>query len=214
MDTCVTGPNCTVVEHTNQIVSVSGFSHEYEAIHDVPIVTAATAFDDPVTGNITILIIGQALYLSDKVSCTLLSPNQLRSNGIVVDYVPVHLAPRSHPSKHASYSNDEENFQLLLQLRGCISYFKSRTLTQEELESCHWMTLTNEHHWDPHSDAFQHEETNKIQHAMATASRDRKTFPIKRVPYHILNDEMDQLSSIFSPTHPFEYNNASTSSST
>jgi hypothetical protein len=137
VDTCVTGPNCTVIEHTNQIVSVSGFSHEYEAIHDVPIVTAATAFDDPVTGNITILIIGQALYLSDKVSCTLLSPNQLRSNGIVVDYVPVHLAPRSHPSKHASYSNDEENSQLLLQLRGCISYFESRTLTQEELESCH-----------------------------------------------------------------------------
>ncbi len=49
---------------------------------------------------------------------------------------------------------------------------------------------------------------------MATVSRNRKTFPIKRVPYHILNDEMDQLSSIFSPTHPFEYNIASTSSST
>jgi hypothetical protein len=102
-DTSVTGPNCTVIEYTDQRVSVSGFSNEYEAIHDVPIVTAATTYDDPNTGTTVVLIIGQALYLNDKVSCTLLCPNQLRSNGISVDDIPVHLAPRNQPTKHGVF---------------------------------------------------------------------------------------------------------------
>ena len=70
-NTCVAGPNCTVLEYTNQSVNVSGFSHDYKSICNVPIVTAATAIDNPKTGVTSILIIGQALYLPDKVSCTL-----------------------------------------------------------------------------------------------------------------------------------------------
>ncbi len=135
-DTSVAGPNCTVIEYTNQMVSVTGFSNEYEAIHDVPIITAATAYNDPSTGTTVILIIGQALYLNDKVSCTLLCPNQLCSNGISVDDIPFHLAPRDRPTKHAIYSEDRESFHVPLQFKGCISYFHSRTPTQEELETC------------------------------------------------------------------------------
>jgi hypothetical protein len=179
------------------MVSVTGFSNEYEAIHDVPIVTAATAYDDPSTGTTVILIIGQALYLNDKVSCTLLCPNQLCSNGISVDDIPFHLAPRDRPTKHAIYSEDRESFHVPLQFKGCISYFHSRTLTQEELETCRWITITDKHHWDLHSDSFQ-----------------EGLLSVKKTAYYIFDDELDQLTQISSLTFPCGYNVSVTSSST
>jgi hypothetical protein len=49
----------------------------YEAIMDVPIAMVATAWDDPATGEATVLYIHEALYFGDKMSHTLLCPNQL-----------------------------------------------------------------------------------------------------------------------------------------
>jgi hypothetical protein len=196
------------------MVSVTGFSNEYEAIHDVPIVTAATAYDDPSTGTTVILIIGQALYLNDKVSCTLLCPNQLHSNGISVDDIPFHLAPQDRPTKHAIYSDDGESFHVPLQLKGCISYFYSRTLTQEELETCHWITITDEHHWDPHSDSFQEEETNIMQHIESNPAQNRSLLSVKKTAHYAFDDELDQLTQISSLTFPCGYNVYVTSSST
>jgi hypothetical protein len=63
-------------------------------IENVPVVKAATAYDDPATGITYILIIGQVVYLGTDVDHTLLCPNQLRYNGLVVDDCPKHLAPK------------------------------------------------------------------------------------------------------------------------
>ncbi len=54
-DTCVAGANCIVLEYTNHVCSVSAFSEAHETLHDIPIVTAATAYDDPKTGEHTYL---------------------------------------------------------------------------------------------------------------------------------------------------------------
>jgi hypothetical protein len=62
-DTCVAGANCLVLEYTDQVCSVSAFSETHEVWHDIPIVTAATAYDDPMTGDTYILILGQAIYM-------------------------------------------------------------------------------------------------------------------------------------------------------
>ncbi len=63
-------------------------------IQDVPIMTAAVAFDDPKTGVTCILILGQAIFMSDRVASS--HPNYLQANGILVDGVPIHL---SQPDK-------------------------------------------------------------------------------------------------------------------
>jgi hypothetical protein len=55
---------------------------------DVPVATVATAYDCPTTGKTHILVINEALYFGDKMSNTLLCPNQLRANGIRVDDCP------------------------------------------------------------------------------------------------------------------------------
>jgi hypothetical protein len=54
-DTCVAGANTRVTDYTNTEISVSPFSDSYKAIKDVPIATVATAWDDPATGEVTVL---------------------------------------------------------------------------------------------------------------------------------------------------------------
>ncbi len=92
-DTCVARANCTILETTNLMVSVSAFSDTHEVMQDVPIMTAATAYDKPNTGDTTILIFGRAIYMGDKMKSSLICPNQLRANGIIVDDILRHLAP-------------------------------------------------------------------------------------------------------------------------
>jgi hypothetical protein len=150
-DTSVAGPNCVVLEYTKQVVNVSAFSEELETMEGIPIVTAATAIDDPRTGTTTILVIGQALYMGDKINNTLLCPNQMRAYGLNVDDTPVHLAPKDRPSTHSIYS-PEESFDIPLYLKGVFSYFPSRTPISDELETCRRIHLTNEFKWNPHTD--------------------------------------------------------------
>jgi hypothetical protein len=106
-DTCVTGPNCIVVEYTDQLVNVSALSDIQETFNDDPIVTVATAYDDPADGTTYILILHQAIYMGDKISNTLLCPNQMCFHGIIVDDVPLHLAPASQPSTRSIYCQDD-----------------------------------------------------------------------------------------------------------
>ena len=60
-DTSVAGPNCIVLEYTEQVVNVSAFSEQLDTMEGIPIVTAATAIDNPATGETTILVLGKAL---------------------------------------------------------------------------------------------------------------------------------------------------------
>ncbi|MFN9980072.1 MAG: hypothetical protein ACK53Y_09175, partial [bacterium] len=69
------------MEYTEQVVNVSAFSEHLDTMENIPIVTAATAYDDPQTGDTTILVIGQAIFMGDKVKNTLLCPNQMRAFG-------------------------------------------------------------------------------------------------------------------------------------
>jgi len=133
-DTSVAGSNCVIPEYTEQVVNVSAFSEQLETMNNIPIVTAATAFDDPSTGQTKILIIGQAIYMGDKVQHTLLCPNQMRAFGLHVEDIPMHLAPSSKPSAHTTYC-PETDFNIPLPLEGVFSYFPSWTPTRDELET-------------------------------------------------------------------------------
>lgn len=102
-------------------------------------------------------------FMGDKVSTTLLCLNQLRAYGLLVDDVPMHLAPKSRPPSH-SIKCQEEDFIIPLFLKGVFSYFPSRTPTIEELETCKRIHLTDEHDWNPHSNEFQNQENNIMEH--------------------------------------------------
>jgi hypothetical protein len=191
-DTSVAGPNCVILEYTDQVVNVSAFSEHLDTMDDIAIVTAATAVDDPKTGITTILVLGQALYMGEKVRSTLLCPNQMRVYGILVDDTPVPLAPMSKPSTHSIHS-EEDNFFIPLKMKGVFSYFDSHTPTQDELATCRRIHLTDEYHWDPHSNDFQDQENHIMEHNIG----DYNITPEQRQIMSIKTWELSNISTAF-----------------
>jgi hypothetical protein len=82
-DTCCAGMDFTVIEHTGTTCEVHPYHPKYKPGANVPLVKAVTAYDH--NGNTYILVLNQALYFGDEMPNSLLNPNQIRFNGIIVD---------------------------------------------------------------------------------------------------------------------------------
>ena len=92
-DTIVCGLNCIIMHFTGKECDVLPYTDTYEAIKSVPIVQAATAYDNPETGETTILILNEAIWMGDKMDHTLVNPTQLRAYGITVQDNPFSDSP-------------------------------------------------------------------------------------------------------------------------
>jgi hypothetical protein len=80
-------------------------------------------------------------------------------------------------------------------------------------ETCPWIYLNNEHHWEPHSNFFQEAENNTLQCLENDTPRDRNLFALKRSFRCVIEDDLDQLSSAFLHPDIMSYNIYSTSTS-
>jgi hypothetical protein len=90
-DTCIMGKVFHIYSSTGQKCTVMPYSDKYKP-RVVDVADGCTAFDDPVTGETFILDVFQALDMTgDLQDPSLLCPNQLRANGLIVDDVPKHL---------------------------------------------------------------------------------------------------------------------------
>ena len=90
-DTSAGGSNFIMLDRPEQVhnhVDVSPFSDEYEPIKGIPVATCATAYTDPVNGEVYILVFHQMLYFGKKLSHSLICPNQIRDNGNSVEECP------------------------------------------------------------------------------------------------------------------------------
>jgi hypothetical protein len=161
-DTTVAGSTCRVLEFTENFCDVFPFSENYEPMKQVPIAKVATAYDHPSSGETFILVFGQAIYLGDKLEHTLICPNQARYNGVVVDDVPRHLS-HDNKSTHSLYFPDQD-VRLPLQLKGVISYLNTRYPSQQEVDNCRWLVVTNDANWDPYDDSFAEQEQLVNEH--------------------------------------------------
>ena len=81
-DTCCLGANFSILAHTRRTADVYSYDQSTAPIEGVPIVSGATAWTDPSSGQIYILIINEALYYGTKLDHSLLNPNQIRKFGI------------------------------------------------------------------------------------------------------------------------------------
>ena len=140
-DTCVLGKNFVVLHYTGRVCDVSPYTDSYEAIPGVQIVTGATAWTCPETGEIFILVIPEALWMHEKMPHSLVNPNQLRAYGTVV---------QDNPFDGTMFLSDpEEEACIPMHLEGTNIVFATRTPTQYELENCRHVQLGSEHEWDP-----------------------------------------------------------------
>ena len=171
-DTCVLGANTLRVSDEGRKVTVYAFSGEHKPLNSVPIVTAATLWQDLKTGQNYILIINEGLYMGDKVKVTLLCPNQMRFNGLVVADVPRQFDPES---SHSIYIPNSD-LRIPLDVAGVASGFESRKPTWEEYEMYPHVELTAQSHWEPGT-SFLEERERQVGSVRA-----RATFPTTRDP--------------------------------
>ena len=145
-DTCVAGSNTVPLWYTDHKVSVSPFIGEYQPLEDIPVASVATAWDDPKDGSTIILIINEALYFGDRMPHTLLCPNQLRYNGLIVNDAPRMFDPNSTQSIIIP-----GKLELPLKMRGILMYLATRRPTEQELSRCDRYELMSAINWEPNS---------------------------------------------------------------
>jgi hypothetical protein len=151
-NTCCVGKGFRVVEYSGQTCDVYPYNPTYKPKKGVPIVKAIMTFDDE-HGNTVILCFNQVLYFGNELEQSLLNPNQMRWNGLIVDDCPVSL---SHDGKSShSIKIPDECACIPLKLHGCISYIPICFPTEKEMETCTWLDMTSEEEWKPYSEEFE-----------------------------------------------------------
>ena len=146
-DTCCLGPNFAVMHQTGRYCSVKGFSDEL-AMDEIPIVNAVTVLENHWTGQSNLLVVNQGLFFGDKIKTSLLNPQQLRSNGVIVQDNPF----ESTETLGITVFNPEtrENMFLPMQMRGSFAGFVTRCPTKDEIETYSVkLELTADSDWNP-----------------------------------------------------------------
>ena len=131
------GRQCTV--HT--------YNDSYKPKKNVRICDAAFAYDTT-DGQTYILRINQCLDFTKEMKHSLFSSNQVRSNGIIVDDVPLKIDVL-RTSKQAMIIPGTDEIVLPFKMHGPVPYLPVRSPSQNEMDECKWIELTSDEIWDP-----------------------------------------------------------------
>ena len=133
------------------------FTDELSSVQQIEIGSAETAYTSS-TGETYILVINEGLIFGERLEHSLLTPNQMRANGITVEDTPTQFDRRS---KHAIIGTDNSGTEVVmpLLLRGMISYLPTHYPTEEEQRYCRRIILTSDAEWDPYCDSYSAAET-------------------------------------------------------
>ena len=177
-DTCCAGTNFIPIQATNRTADVYPYDSAYSPAHNVPIVTAATAYDSP-DGVTYILVFHECLYYGTKLDHSLINPNQLRHYG-------VHFWDNPYDHSHELCIDHPDGIKVPLQYLGTKLAFTTRVPTNEELATCSHVEMTSDIPWEP----------STVQLGEVTASHQtisqiyRYTTPLASTPY--CHSEVDE----------------------
>jgi hypothetical protein len=117
-DTTCAGSTFLPLEFTGQECDVNGFHDDMTPIKNVPVATCATAYDHVGLQETIILVFHETLYVGPAMEHSLLNPNQIQANGLIVDTCPRQYDKSSlHAIVHT-----KEDITMPLAMYGCISY--------------------------------------------------------------------------------------------
>ena len=146
-DTVVLGKNSIIMHLTNRECEVMPYTDAYDSIKAIPVVTGATGYTSPRTGQRWILVFNEALYMGEQMEHTLFNPNQLRHHGCVVQDNPYDKQPMQIVSPDGS-------FTLPLSSKGTTIFAETWTPTQQDLDSFPHIELTSKQPWEPRTVEF------------------------------------------------------------
>jgi hypothetical protein len=159
-DTCCVGDGVMIVNETLKTVKATPFLKSLGSVTNVPIITAAVAYDDPRSGKTFVFLIHQALLFKGLKHC-LLCPMQMRLNDVVVNERPKFLSMKPTEEDHAIVCG---KLLVPLELAGVTSYFPARKPTKQEYNDCERIELTYpEPEWAP-NDVWYSEEEDRFVH--------------------------------------------------
>jgi hypothetical protein len=124
-DTCALGSNFIILHYTGRVCDVAPYnSQAYEPQRNIPIVTAATAYTNKETGEVSIIVINEALWFGENLN------NPFNSTPMAI-------------------TTDDLTIPLLAQ--GTNIYFETTAPYQHELDKYPHIHFTLDTEWDPHS---------------------------------------------------------------
>ena len=142
-DTCCLGTNFIPIGFTNRTADVYPYDSDYAPALNVPIVSSATAYDHS-DGQTYILIFHESLYYGQKLSHSLINPNQVRHNG-------VDFWDNPYDRDHDLSIEPDEGPIIPLIYSGTKLNFHTRVPTNEELSTCQHIEMTSQAPWEPAS---------------------------------------------------------------
>jgi hypothetical protein len=177
-DTCVAGSTFAIIEHTNRLVDVRGYSAELQTLKGLPIVSAGTVYIDPKTGECFLLVIHECIFFRDRLRNSLLCPNQMRAHGVTVNDVPTQF---DATSTHSIITND---LTIPLDMLGVVSFFDSSLPQPGDFDTLPWVTLTAPANWvDYASTLFTNER--RVPDRISLLSSQVTYQPAQLEPLHI-----------------------------
>jgi hypothetical protein len=129
------------------------------------------SYKPPQTGETSILILNEAIWMGDKMDRTLVNPNQLHAYGLTLQDNPFSEAP-------ICIATEGHEFILSLTSSCTILEVTTRTPTEAKLQSCPHVSLLSEYKWDPQNVRFPktsrtvEEEVSRIVGAVRTQAKE------------------------------------------
>ena len=145
--TIVCSSNCIIIHFMGKECDVVPYTDAYERINSVPIFQSAKAYDNPKTGETTIQILNEAIWMGETIYHTLVNPNQLCSYGMTFQDNPFVEYPNF-------IATEDHEFMLPLSSKGSILGVTTRTPMNKELHICPNVTCLLAHEWDPQNVSF------------------------------------------------------------
>ena len=131
-----------------KMVSASGFSSSMPVMENLPIANVLYAYDTQ-EGETLILRVNNTIYLGEYMEDSLLSPNQCRDNGILID-----MRPKVYCSEDSAETMEcpEAGVCLLIRHHGLVPFIPVQRPTMEETLTCSYIDITSDADWEPYGD--------------------------------------------------------------
>ena len=151
------------------MVTVSPYHKECEPMR-VKVASVATLWEDPKGGRPRVLITREALHFGGHLHQTLLNPNQLHANGLIVADTPRQF---DNNSSH-SIKMPKRGVATPLSLNGTISVFSTSKPMWEEHNTLPHIELTSDVPWEPSSVEHAEREEKCVG---SVRTQDRRLLP-------------------------------------
>ena len=113
---------------TGKECDVAPYTDAHETINSVPMVQAATSYDNPDTGETAIIIFNEAVWIAETMYHTLVNLNQLCAYGMIVQ-------KNSFAEASIFIATEDHEFMILFSSKGNILGVSTRSPTNKKLQN-------------------------------------------------------------------------------